>query len=156
MASIDLYTKQQIDAKIPDTTGASSGDVLTFNGSANVWAAPSGGAGVTAHTYASFGALVTDILAHPNGILKHDHSVSGLGLMDFNLGTNAVTFLINYTTRDGSTGVMIGAGDSSSISNSSTATSINIDRTTAYATGSGNTISTYTIAVSIATLTFYY
>lgn len=43
MASIDLYTKQQIDAKIPDTSGASSGDVLTFNGSANVWAAASGG-----------------------------------------------------------------------------------------------------------------
>ena len=43
MASIDLYTKQQIDAKIPSTSGASSGDVLTFNGSATVWAAPGGG-----------------------------------------------------------------------------------------------------------------
>ena len=43
MASIDLYTKQQIDAKLPDTSGASSGDVLTFNGTNTEWAAPSGG-----------------------------------------------------------------------------------------------------------------
>jgi len=159
MASIDLYTKQQIDAKIPSTSGASVGDVLTFNGTSTEWAAGGGGSGgVSAHTYASFGALVTDILAHPNGILTHDHSVSGLGLMSFRLDTNAVYFDIDYTVNDGSsgTGVMIGAGSSTIISNSSTATSISINRTTVYATAGGNTVSTYTLSVGISTITYYY
>lgn len=99
MASIDLYTKQQIDAKLPDTTGAATGDVLTFNGSGNAWtaipdqlpatgtasagdiltldsnkdpawsAAPS--SGMAAHTFTTFGEIYAAINAHRDAIIKY-------------------------------------------------------------------------------------
>ena len=61
MASIDLYTKQQIDAKIPDTTGVTSGYVLTFNGTNTVWASAGGGGG-SANTGDILAATVARIL----------------------------------------------------------------------------------------------
>lgn len=45
MATIDIYSKAQIDAKLPPTTGAANGDVLTFDGTNTVWAAGGGGGG---------------------------------------------------------------------------------------------------------------
>lgn len=41
MASIKIYSKEQVDAKVPDTTGASVGDVLTVGSSGNQWTTPS-------------------------------------------------------------------------------------------------------------------
>ena len=157
MASIDLYTKQQIDAKIPSTSGASSGDVLTFNGSANVWAAPGGGgSGISAHTYTTYGALITDILAHPSGLLAHDHSLNALSDLNFKLGTNAVDLHNSYIAKDGSTGLFISEDTTGDISDSSTATTATFNRTTVYATGSGNTINTNSTVVDISKLIFYY
>ena len=52
----DLPTSEEL---VPDTAGASSGDVLTFNGSSVGWAAGGGGS-QTAHTYATLDALLTD------------------------------------------------------------------------------------------------
>ena len=76
MASIDLYTKQQIDAKIPDTSGASSGDVLTFNGSNNVWAAISAG-GLSKITFDTWAELKTYILAHSDAVIIARGAYSG-------------------------------------------------------------------------------
>ena len=46
MTSMNLYSKEQIDDKIPPTTGASVGDVLTVGSSGTEWSTPSGG-GIT-------------------------------------------------------------------------------------------------------------
>ena len=43
MTSINVYSKEQIDTKVPPTTGASVGDVLTVGSSGVEWATPSGG-----------------------------------------------------------------------------------------------------------------
>ena len=50
MATVEFYSKAQVDAKIPSaaqlvptTSGATSGDVLTFDGSSVGWAAGGGG-----------------------------------------------------------------------------------------------------------------
>lgn len=44
MTTINLYSKEQIDAKIPVTTIASAGDVLTLDSNKDaIWQAPSGG-----------------------------------------------------------------------------------------------------------------
>lgn len=40
MATVNFYSKEQIDEKIPDTTGASQGDVLTIGASGTEWATP--------------------------------------------------------------------------------------------------------------------
>ena len=52
MATVEFYSKGQVDAKIPSaaqlvpsTSGATSGDVLTFDGSNVGWAAGGGGGG---------------------------------------------------------------------------------------------------------------
>lgn len=52
MATVEFYSKGQVDAKIPSaaqlvpsTSGATSGDVLTFDGSSVGWAAGGGGGG---------------------------------------------------------------------------------------------------------------
>ena len=45
MTTLNIYSKEQIDEMIPPTDSASNGDVLTFNGTANVWASPGGGGG---------------------------------------------------------------------------------------------------------------
>lgn len=52
MAALNVYSKEQVDALLPDsselvpsTSGASSGDVLTFDGSSVGWAAGGGGGG---------------------------------------------------------------------------------------------------------------
>lgn len=48
MTSMNVYSKEQIDAKIPATTSAAAGDVLTLDSNKNaIWQAPSGGGGVT-------------------------------------------------------------------------------------------------------------
>lgn len=47
MATVNFYSKEQIDEKIPDTAGASQGDVLTVGASGTEWATPSGGGGKT-------------------------------------------------------------------------------------------------------------
>lgn len=59
MATVEFYSKGQVDAKIPSaaqlvpsTSGATSGDVLTFDGSSVGWAAGGGGGG---------GETVTDV-----------------------------------------------------------------------------------------------
>ena len=79
MPTVDFYSKGQTDSLlsakanatdlpssaqlVPSTSGASSGDVLTFDGSNIGWAAGgSGGSGITAHTYASFNALLNDFV----------------------------------------------------------------------------------------------
>ena len=41
MTSMNLYSKEQIDDKIPPTTGASVGDVLTVGSSGTEWSTPS-------------------------------------------------------------------------------------------------------------------
>lgn len=58
MPTVDIYSKQQVDALIPSanqlvpsTSGASSGDVLTFDGSNVGWAAGGGGGGATVTSY---------------------------------------------------------------------------------------------------------
>lgn len=52
MATVEFYSKAQVDAKIPSaaqlvptTSGATSGDVLTFDGSSVGWVAAGGGGG---------------------------------------------------------------------------------------------------------------
>lgn len=86
MPTVDFYSKGQTDtllsAKanstdlpssaqlVPSTSGATSGDVLTFNGSSTEWAAAGGGSGIQAHTYSTFGALYDDIILHPRGIIQ--------------------------------------------------------------------------------------
>lgn len=55
------------DPGLPDTTSASAGDVLTLDSNKDpAWTTPAGGSGLTRHTYATFGAMRTDILAHFN------------------------------------------------------------------------------------------
>ena len=68
MATVNFYSKEQIDEKIPDTAGASQGDVLTIGASGTEWATPSGG--MTAHTYTTVGEFSADYIAHPNAILR--------------------------------------------------------------------------------------
>lgn len=50
------------------SVGASSGDVLTFDGSAVAWAAPSGGGGGTSFTYSSRAASFTAAASQHNGL----------------------------------------------------------------------------------------
>lgn len=54
MVNLNIYSKEQVDAMIPSsdrlvpsTTGATSGQVVTFDGVSVAWATPSGGGGVT-------------------------------------------------------------------------------------------------------------
>ena len=84
MTTINVYSKEQTDVLlgnkanttdlptsselVPDTTGASVGDVLTVGSSGTEWSTLSSG-GITAHTYSNFGELATDLQAHPDGIL---------------------------------------------------------------------------------------
>lgn len=75
MASIDLYTKQQVDALIasagglPDPTSASVGDVLTLDSNKDpAWTAAASG-GMTAHTYTSFDDMMADLVSHPEAIV---------------------------------------------------------------------------------------
>lgn len=87
MPTVDIYSKGQTDALlsakansadlpssaqlVPSTSGASSGDVLTFDGSSVGWAAGgSGGSGIIAHTYTNYADLRADLLAHPFAIIK--------------------------------------------------------------------------------------
>lgn len=76
MPTVDIYSKQQVDALIagagglPDPTSASAGDVLTLDSNKDpAWVAPSGG-GITKHTYSTFGEFITDYLNHPLAICK--------------------------------------------------------------------------------------
>ena len=80
MVTVDFYSKGQTDtllsAKanstdlpassqlVPATTGASAGDVLTFDGSAVGWSAGGGGGGMSVHTYTSMTDIYNDIVAH--------------------------------------------------------------------------------------------
>lgn len=65
MATVEFYSKAQVDAKIPSaaqlvptTSGATSGDVLTFDGSDVGWAA-AGGGGLPDPASASAGDVLT-------------------------------------------------------------------------------------------------
>ena len=86
MPTVDFYSKSQMDTKlsnkadtsslptssqlVPSTSGASSGDVLTFDGSSVGWAAGGGGgSGITAHTYSTLGDMINDLISHPNAIV---------------------------------------------------------------------------------------
>ena len=78
MPTVDIYSKQQVDALIagagglPDPTSASAGDVLTLDSNKDpAWSAPSSG-GITKHTYSTFAALYADVLTHSDGILVYN------------------------------------------------------------------------------------
>lgn len=74
MPSINMYTKEQVDAKVPPTTNASAGNVLTLDSNKDaVWQAPSGG-GITAHSYATYGEMYADMHTHSYAILRLDAS----------------------------------------------------------------------------------
>lgn len=98
MANVKFYSKEQVDALlpgagelVPSTSGASAGDVLTYDGSDVGWDAPSGGlpdptsatagdvltldsnkdaiwqtpgggSGMTAHTYSTWGQIYADLI----------------------------------------------------------------------------------------------
>lgn len=80
MVTVDFYSKQQTDTLlsdkadtsalptsaqlVPSTTGASSGDVLTFDGSAVGWSA--GGGGGSSHT--TVNVTVADLYSTLNGL----------------------------------------------------------------------------------------
>lgn len=79
MTTIQIYDKSQVDALIagagsglPDSTSASAGDVLTLDSNKDPeWSTPATpSAGITAHTYSTLGAFVSDYIAHPLAICK--------------------------------------------------------------------------------------
>ena len=58
MTNVNFYSKEQIDAKVPDSSAASVGDVLTIGtGGTHEWAA--GGGGLPDPTSASAGDVLT-------------------------------------------------------------------------------------------------
>lgn len=127
MTNINIYSKEQIDAKIPSTTGASSGDVLTFNGSSTEWAPASGGSGMARHTYNNAGELVTDIIAHPHGFLRYEGS-NKFKSFELDIQSSTITF---YDTEilDGTlTSVIYIYAGHATYSTSSTSDTISINR----------------------------
>ena len=69
MTNLNIYSKEQIDAKIPATSSASNGDVLTFNGTSTEWAPASGGGGMSAHTFNDTASLKTALTNNPNALV---------------------------------------------------------------------------------------
>lgn len=70
MTNLNIYSKEQIDVKIPDNTSASVGDVLAKGTNGNEWITPSGGgSGITAHTYSYQDDMELDIIQHPLAII---------------------------------------------------------------------------------------
>lgn len=62
---------------VPSTSGVTDGYVLTNDNGTPAWkAGGGGGGGMTAHTYATWGALVNDMIAHPNFILTIENIVA--------------------------------------------------------------------------------
>ena len=47
MTTLDIYSKQQVDAMIPDNSAASIGDVLAKGANGNEWITPSSGSSLT-------------------------------------------------------------------------------------------------------------
>ena len=102
MPTIKIYSKEQVDALIagagglPDPTSASAGDVLTLDSNKDpAWIAPSGGGGITKHTYSTFASLYADILAHSDGILVYNGPVLTSGSLSKCQTVNA------YLSSDG-------------------------------------------------------
>lgn len=151
MTSMNLYSKEQIDDKIPPTTGASVGDVLTVGSSGTEWSTPSGG-GITAHRYSTFGELVTDYMAHQDGILNSVYKQDVVMVVAFKMikdGNNAKVAYFQYDSTN-----LIVARPDTSITPSSTATSITMTRFLRDL--SSNTTSTGTETLYISQLVYYY
>ena len=62
MATVNLYSKEQIDVKIPDNTSASVGDVLAKGADGNEWITPSSGGSIQKVAYTSWANLIGDIV----------------------------------------------------------------------------------------------
>lgn len=77
MTNLNIYSKEQIDAilptssqLVPSTSGASLGDVLTYDGSDISWAPSSGGSTFTEHTFSTAGNLAQALIDHPYAIVR--------------------------------------------------------------------------------------
>ena len=122
MATIDIYSKAQMDAKLPPTTGASSGDVLTFDGTNTDWAAGGGGGGGSLTDTQIIELFIGGINGQqPNSAMIYDPTIlmpTDTGYTDkYNSSTNpfsySVTFLgktISGTFRTSTIQVISGQG----------------------------------------------
>lgn len=95
----DVMSQKAVTDNLPSSsqlvpTLGSAGQVLTVNsgGTGTEWITPSSGSsGISAHSYTTMGELVTDIIAHPIGILQYIGS------------DNASSMLFNLSVRDTTT-----------------------------------------------------
>ena len=175
MPTVDIYSKGQTDtllsAKanttdlpssaqlVPSTSGATAGDVLTFDGSSVDWAAGGGSSGMTRHTYATFGAMRNDILAHFNECIVFvdyfDYYKNPVELISNNQKTtlDIVMTRINYSTS-GNGSMSINRYRTGTISSSDSATSKSLYYSYATLPVSGTlsvhaeTLDTYTFDIS--------
>ena len=98
----DLIDKPTIPSGadlVPSTSGITDGYVLTNDNGTPAWKAGGGGggSGITSHTYATIGALVTDIMAHPASILKViTNSTNSITVEISQILSNYVTFTVIF------------------------------------------------------------
>ena len=106
MASIKIYDKEQVDnlmsgkadvadlpstdELVPDTTGASEGDVLTLNNNLQPQWAAGGSGGITAHTYSSWSDFIADMESHPHSLISMLATVYNTNAREFTFSLHPV------------------------------------------------------------------
>jgi len=92
MATVEFYSKTQVDAKVPDSSAASVGDVLTIGtGGVHEWAAGGGGGGRTITEIGTGGtATASEILTAIENCEVGDKIIGNS--LSFNANTMALDF----------------------------------------------------------------
>lgn len=156
---------------LPDPTSASAGDVLTLDSNKDaVWQAPSGGGGVTAHKYTTYGEMITDMTNHVDGILRlnadlvtfdggnpSDKNLANPSYMIYSSNSAYITF--GTTLGVGTTTLYLRTASQIALSKTSTDTSKTVDLLSYYLGSSYNPptgVKEGTATIPINAFTLYY